>query len=191
VLNGDSQGTKDRRPPDASNPSSEPMVRLRFMVAALGVVLWALVIALRLIQLQVLEHREFAVRARRQSERTVSLDPRRGPILDRQGRPLAVSVEVESVYADPQNIGDAEATAEALGRALRLRAKERRSLLVQLQRDRAFVWVKRKVDPTLARAVKALKLPGVGFLTETRRYYPKRELAAQLIGYAGIDNIGM
>ncbi|MBN2371248.1 MAG: PASTA domain-containing protein [Vicinamibacteria bacterium] len=191
MLNGDLLRDKDRHPPSAPLPSSEPMVRLRFMMAALGIVLWALVIALRLVQLQILEHREFAVRAQRQSERTVSLDPRRGPILDRHGRPLAVSVEVESIYADPQSIADADAAAAALARALRLHAKERRSLGAQLQRDRAFVWVKRKVDPTMARAVKALKIHGVGFLTETRRYYPKRELAAQLIGYAGIDNTGM
>jgi cell division protein FtsI (penicillin-binding protein 3) len=172
-------------------PTSGSIIRLRFMVLALGIVLWSLVIALRLVQLQLLEHKTYSVRARRQSERTVNLDPKRGLILDRNGRPLAVSVEVESVYADPQNVDDPATTSRALAGALKLSAVERDSLSNQLRRDRAFVWVKRKVDPLLARAVRELRLAGVGFLTETRRYYPKRELAAQLVGYAGMDNTGM
>src|SRR5262249_28080804 len=61
----------------------------------------------------------------------------------------------------------------------------------QLEKSRAFVWVRRKVDPATARAVRALALDGVGFLTENRRYYPQRELAAHVIGYVGLDNTGM
>src|SRR5262249_41370804 len=56
---------------------------------------------------------------------------------------------------------------------------------------RAFVWVRRKVDPATARAVRDLQLEGIGFLTENRRYYPQRELAAHVIGYVGLDNQGM
>ncbi len=172
-------------------PAAERLRPFRFMLVALALSAWGLVVALRLIQVQVFEHRDYEVRASRQSERTITLAPRRGAILDRNGRQLAVSVDAESVHADPQNIRDAEATAEALARALRLTGSERRDLAAQLRRDRAFVWVKRKVDPTQAQAVRALELDGIGFLTENRRYYPKRELAAQLVGYAGTDNNGM
>src|SRR5437867_6713160 len=145
----------------------------------------------RLVQLQVLGRESFQRQAARQGERTINLDPRRGPILDRNGRPLAVSVDAESIYAVPQEVHDPDGTAAALARALGLDAAARRELAAQLQRSRAFVWVRRKVDPRAAREVRNLQLDGIGFLTETRRYYPKRELAAQVLGYVGLDNTGM
>ena len=86
---------------------------------------------------------------------------------------------------------NAAGTAAALGRALGLDAAARRELQAQLQKKRAFVWVRRKVDPAVARAVRDLQLDGIGFLTENRRYYPQRELAAQVLGYVGLDNTGM
>jgi cell division protein FtsI (penicillin-binding protein 3) len=73
------------------------MIHLRLMLLALGISLWGLVIAVRLVDLQVLERAFFERQSARQSERTINLDPRRGPILDRNGRPLAVSVEAESI----------------------------------------------------------------------------------------------
>jgi cell division protein FtsI (penicillin-binding protein 3) len=167
------------------------MGRFRLMLLALTISLWAFVIVGRLVQLQVLGREGLQRLAARQSERTINLDPRRGSILDREGRPLAVSVDAESVYAVPQDIEDPRGTAVALTRALGLDAAGHKELLAQLQRSRAFVWVKRKVDPATARAVRDLQLDGIGFLTETRRYYPQRELAAQVIGYVGVDNTGM
>src|SRR5262249_59886444 len=79
----------------------------------------------------------------------------------------------------------------ALGRALGLDAAARKELRATLEKTRAFVWVRRKVDPNAARAVRALQLEGIGFLTENRRYYPQRELAAHVIGYVGLDNTGI
>jgi cell division protein FtsI (penicillin-binding protein 3) len=166
-------------------------MRLRFMLVALALTCWGLIVALRLLQVQVLEHRIYEQRAARQSERTINLAPRRGPILDRNGRELAVSVDAESIHADPQNIADPSKVAYALGQVLHFSASEQKELLAQLRRDKAFVWVKRKIDPAQAQAVRALELDGIGFLTENRRYYPKRELAAQVIGYTGTDNTGM
>src|SRR6185503_19844855 len=112
-------------------------------------------------------------------------------IVDRNGHPLAVSVDAESIYAVPQDIEDAAGTAAALGRALSLDAGARRELQATLEKTRAFAWVRRKVDPAVARAVRALQLDGIGFLTENRHYYPQRELAAHVIGYVGLDNTGM
>ena len=161
------------------------------MLLGLSITLWGMVMLARLVQLQVLGRSSFERLAARQSERTIVLDPRRGALVDRNRRPLAVSVEAESVYAVPQEIADAERTAQKLARALELDAAGRRELKAQLQRNRAFVWVKRKLDPATSRAVRDLQLEGIGLLTETRRYYPKRELAAQVLGWAGVDNIGM
>jgi cell division protein FtsI (penicillin-binding protein 3) len=166
-------------------------VRLRLMLVALSACLWALVIVGRLLQLQVMGRPSFERLAARQSERTINLDPRRGAIVDRNRHPLAVSVDAESIYAVPQDIEDPAGTATALGRALGLDAAARKELRAQLEKTRAFVWVRRKVDPGTARAVRGLQLDGIGFLTENRRYYPQRELAAHVIGYVGLDNTGM
>jgi cell division protein FtsI (penicillin-binding protein 3) len=161
------------------------------MLIALSVSMWALVIAIRLFHLQVLARADYEHQGARQSERTINLDPRRGPILDRNGHPLAVSVDAESLYAVPQDISKPAATAAALARALGLDAAGRKELQAQLQKNRAFVWVRRKLDPVTARSVRDLQLDGIGFLAENRRYYPKRELASQVLGYVGVDNTGM
>jgi cell division protein FtsI (penicillin-binding protein 3) len=161
------------------------------MLLALSMSLWALVIGIRLFHLQVLARADYEHQGARQSERTINLDPRRGPILDRNGHPLAFSVDAESLYAVPQDISKPAATAAALARALGLDAAGRKELQAQLQKNRAFVWVKRKLDPTTARTVRELQLDGIGFLSENRRYYPKRELASQVLGYVGVDNTGM
>ena len=168
-------------------PRRESLVQLRLMLVALCLCLWGLVMLGRLVQLQVVERGFYERQAARQSERTITLDPRRGPILDRRGRPLAVSVDAESIYAVPQDVADPVPTAAALARALDLDAAARKELLAQLRKSTSFAWVRRRVDPATAAGVRALQLEGIGFLTETRRYYPKRELAAQVLGYVGLD----
>ncbi len=166
--------------------------RLRIMLLAMGVSFWGLVVVGRLVQLQVFQRPAFERLAAKQSERTQNLAPRRGPILDRDGRALAVSIDAESLYAVPQDIEDPQATAAALSRALGFDAARRRNLAVQLGKaSRSFEWVERKLDPARAQAVRELGLPGIGFLTESRRYYPKRELASHLLGYVGLDDHGM
>jgi cell division protein FtsI (penicillin-binding protein 3) len=169
----------------------ENQTRLRLMLLALTITLWALVVAIRLVHLQVLDRDFFLQQSTRQSERTINLDPRRGPILDRTGRPLAVSVDAESIYAVPQDVGDENAAASALAHALSLDAAGRREVLAQLSKNRAFVWIRRKVDPATARRVRELQLDGIGFVSEHRRYYPQRELGAHVLGYVGLDNTGM
>lgn len=177
--------------PVAAPSPRERRVRLRLMLVAFSICLWAVVVLLRLVQLQVFGRDGFLRQAARQSERTINLDPRRGLVLDRNRKQLAVSVDAESIYAVPQEVQSAARTAAALSRALELDAAARKELTAQLQRNRAFVWVRRKVDPVKARAVRDLQLDGIGFLTENRRYYPRRELASQVLGYVGVDNTGM
>jgi cell division protein FtsI (penicillin-binding protein 3) len=169
----------------------ERKTRLRLMLLALTISLWGLVIGIRLVQLQVLGRDFFEQQGTRQSERTLNLFPRRGPILDREGRPLAVSVDAESLYAVPQDVTDPQAAAAALARALSLDAAGRREVEARLRRKAAFVWIERKLDPITAGRVRALSLEGIGFIAEHRRYYPQRELAAHVLGYVGVDNTGM
>jgi cell division protein FtsI (penicillin-binding protein 3) len=162
-----------------------PRVRI---AAAIGVV-WILVIAGRLYQLQVARHDHYTAKAARQQQRIIKLDPPRGTIYDARGRELAVSVQVDSAYAVPPEIKDPVATAKKLARAVKgLNAKK---LARGLAADREFVWVARKLDSPEADAVRALDLPGIHFLEESKRYYPMRELAAQVLGYVGTDNHGL
>ena len=163
-------------------------MKSRLYVFAALTVLWMCAIAGRLWDLQVRRHDEFVRRAERQQQRVVELDPPRGTIYDARGRELAVSVEVESAFAVPREVDDAGQTADRLSRVLGI---ERTKLERQLGMDREFVWVARKLDPPVARAVQALKLPGIYFLEESKRYYPMRELAASVLGYVGTDNHGL
>ena len=160
--------------------------RLVWWVLALG--LWSGAILFRLWDLQVRRHDEFSRRAERQQQRVIELDPPRGTIYDARGRELAVSVEVESAFAVPRELPDVARAADALGRALGLDAAKLRR---QLAADREFVWVARKLDPPQARAVRALEVPGIYFLEESKRYYPLRETASQVLGYVGTDNQGL
>jgi len=163
-------------------------VKRRLVVFVALVALWIAAIGAQLWNLQVVRHEEFARRAERQQQRVVELDPPRGTIYDAEGRELAVSMEVDSAFAVPREVGDVAATARRLAPVLHM---ERAKLERQLAADREFVWVARKLDPPEARAVKALDLPGIYFLQESKRYYPMRELAAQVLGYVGTDNDGL
>jgi cell division protein FtsI (penicillin-binding protein 3) len=160
----------------------------RLTVFGIGLALWSVALTARLVQLQVLRAPAYRSRARQQQERIVTLSPRRGSILDRQGRELAVSVEASSVFAVPEKIGDVQSCARALSAILGIPAREIRE---KLSSDRSFVWLARKVSDESAARIGALKLPGVGFLPEARRYYPNETLAASVLGYVGLDGQGL
>lgn len=161
--------------------------RLRIVVAIGG--LWALAIGGRLYQLQVARYDHYAAKAERQQQRVVKLDPPRGTIYDAQGRELAVSVQVDSAYAVPPQVEDPVETARQIAKVVP--EVDVRKLARQLAQDREFVWIARKLDPPVAAALRDLELPGLYFLPESKRYYPMRELAAQVLGYVGTDNHGL
>ncbi|MDX1382942.1 MAG: penicillin-binding protein 2, partial [Thermoanaerobaculia bacterium] len=163
-------------------------MRGRFLVFAVVVALWAGAIGARLYQLQVIRHDEFARRAASQQQRVVEIAASRGTIYDREGRELAVSVEVESVYGVPRDVGDKEAAARSLSVVLGLDAEE---LAAKLDSDREFVWVARKLDPEVSARVRDLGLEGIHTLFESRRYYPMGPLAAHVLGYVGMDDGGL
>ncbi|NLN62343.1 MAG: penicillin-binding protein [Myxococcales bacterium] len=126
--------------------------------------------------------------AREQYTRQLKLNARRGMILDRYGQELAVEVEVDSIFADPREVVAPDAAARALAPILERDAAE---LSERLTMPKRFVWLKRRVPPEVAQAVKALKLPGIHLQKESKRFYPNRELAAHVIGYSGIDSQGL
>jgi cell division protein FtsI (penicillin-binding protein 3) len=151
-------------------------------------VLWIGAIGLRLVGLQVLRYGDFTQRAQRQQQRTIEVTPRRGIIYDRHGRELAMSVMVDSIFAVPAEIPNQAATAALLGRILKVDSRE---VLARMKASHAFCWVARKVDADLAARVRALNLKGIYFQKEPKRFYPKRELAAQVMGYVGMDDEGL
>jgi cell division protein FtsI (penicillin-binding protein 3) len=164
-------------------------LRSRLRVVSLVGLLWVALIGLRLYQLQVVNHLRYVHRAHQQQQRVVKLDPPRGTIYDAAGRELAVSVEVDSAYAVPQEIGDRAAAARAIAAACP--AVDAGRLERLLAEEREFVWVARKLDPPAAAALRRLQLPGIHFVPESKRYYPMRDLASQVLGYVGTDNHGL
>jgi cell division protein FtsI/penicillin-binding protein 2 len=159
------------------------------MLLVAGVVVWSIAIVVRLVQIQVYRAEDLADMARRQHSSTVELDPMRGTIFDRTGAELAIAKDVSSVYAVPAEIESLEKTATALSRALKL---DRRKVLGRLRlKARDFVWIERKVSAAEAAAVAALHLPGIAFVDEPKRFYPRGSLAAHVLGYVGLDNNGL
>ncbi|HEY0838662.1 MAG TPA: penicillin-binding transpeptidase domain-containing protein [Vulgatibacter sp.] len=171
---------------------------VRVRAATLGVLLGVglcLVLA-RAIHLQVVQQDRLGNLARDQYLRTVELSPHRGEILDRAGGTLASSVEVESIFIDPGLLPKEpqalHAEAERIGLAAGLSRERIRQLATRAsQPGSRFAWVRRKAGPAVAAKVRALGSPGVGFVKESRRFYPQKELAAQVLGFVGADGHGL
>lgn len=172
---------------DRVNASPWDSSRRLYALSAI-LLLWIAAIGLRLVDLQVLHYGDFTQRAQRQQQRTIEVSPRRGIIYDRHGHELAMSVMVDSVFAVPAEIPDQASTAALLGRILSVDSRE---ILARMKVSHAFCWVARKVDADLAARVRALNLKGIYFQKEPKRFYPKRELAAQALGYVGTDDEGL
>ncbi len=167
-------------------------LRRRIGVAAAVLALWSVAIEARLVFLQVVRHTELTAKADRQQMRTIEAPAKRAEIIDRNGNVLASSVDADTIYAVPTEIGDPSRAAREICRALDdCSSKDERALAERMQNGKAFAYVKRQASPEQAGRVAALKLDGIGFIKENRRFYPNRDLAAHLLGYVGIDNLGL
>jgi len=164
----------------------------RIAAVAAFLALWVTAIEARLVYLQVVRHADLAARAEKQHMRTIDAPGVRGDIVDRRGRVLATSVDADTIYAVPSEIVDARGAVAQLCAALGdCTDKDRQLLVDRLGQQKAFAYVRRQVAPDQARRVAALNLDGIGFIKESRRFYPNKELAAHLLGYVGIDNSGL
>ena len=170
----------------ANPPAKTPSKRLYILAAVLF--LWVGAVLGRLVYLQVFKYQFFLNLAARQHGRTIEVDARRGTIYDRNGAELAMSIDVDSVFAVPSEIPDQESTAQILAKVLDLDPQE---LLARLRSQRNFAWIERKLDAGSSQRVRNLNLRGVYFRKEPKRFYPKREQAAQTIGYVGVDDEGL
>jgi cell division protein FtsI (penicillin-binding protein 3) len=172
-----------------------PLKRARFWLICLFFFLWAGVICARLFWLQVVRHQEFVVRAEHMHLRTFEVAPRRGILSDRNGNGLAMTVLADSVFADPTAIDDKQTAAHALAAIVHVDPDDADSsedrILGRLTSGRNFAWVARRVTPQAADAVRALNLKGVYFVKEFKRFYPANLIAAQVLGYVGMDDNGL
>jgi len=130
-----------------------------------------------------------AAMAQAQTKATVTLPAGRGTIFDAVGTPLALGEQTTTVYADPRQVRDAQAEAAVAARVLGLKMQAVYRAISD--RTHGFVYVERKAPPDKASALAKLKLSGFGFYGEERRMYPQSSVAAQVLGYAGVDNEGL
>src|SRR4051812_15444344 len=167
-------------------------IRSRLLVCAAGLGLWTAGIEARLVYLQVVDHADLMTRADRQQTRTLFPPAKRGEIVDRKGRLLAYSVDADSIAAVPTEIDDPEDVAARVCHVLDGCTKERQAQIVKsLSKKSSSAYGARQVSPEEAKAVRALALRGLTLLKESRRYYPNSELGAHVIGYVGLDNVGL
>ena len=160
----------------------------RLVVLLLALLAWTGAVGARLHRVQVVDHDKYIRKAGEQQQRDVTLVPPRGAIVDANGRELALSVAVDSVFALPQQIDDPQAVAGSLAETLRV---DREALAAKLTGKRRWVWVARQLDPAVAAEVRERDHRGIGFVQESKRFYPMGPLAGPVLGFVGTDHTGL
>ncbi len=164
--------------------------RLVVVVVVFAVCLFAVFV--RLVNLQIYQYDKLQARSERQQTSFLVEPAQRGDIVDRHGRVLASSAEVDTVVAVPSKLGNTGQAVASLCDALGdCDDGERATMTKHLGRESEFAFVRHRVNDEQARRVAALEIDGVYFVKEPRRYYPNQELAAAVLGYVGTENKGL
>src|SRR5271154_3630335 len=163
-------------------------VHVRLLIIAGVAFLWMGAVAGRLTYLQLFRHSEYLTRAQRQQQRTIEITPKRGAIYDRNNSPLAMSVPVDSAFGVPSEIPDEHLAARLLSGVVNVPLEV---LEARFESSKSFAWISRKLPPEKAQAIAALNLKGVYLQKENQRFYPKRELAAHVLGFVDVDEKGL
>ncbi|MBI2370332.1 MAG: PASTA domain-containing protein [Deltaproteobacteria bacterium] len=162
--------------------------RLRVFLILFAFSLGFVIICVRAYQLQVLQRDRLRRLAGQQHQQYVSLAPKRGVVYDRNRDELAISLEVDSVFAQPRKIADLHAVVQKLAPLLQMTPRE---LQARFTREAPFIWLKRQAPPGLAEQIQRLGVQGIGTLKESRRFYPYREMGSHVLGFAGVDAQGL
>lgn len=168
--------------------------RLKVKFILVVVLFWFLVITARLLELQVLEHKKLKAMVMEQSQDLITVLPTRGSIFDRNGKILARSLPAASVFFSPvrgESLHHQLQSIHQLKKLLGLNETDLKRIIGSIEKGKRFTWVKRKIPLELAEKIKSLKLPGIYFLEENKRFYPQGRLAAHLLGGVSIDDVGL
>jgi cell division protein FtsI (penicillin-binding protein 3) len=163
-------------------------VHVRLLIIAGVAFLWMGAVFGRLTYLQLYRHSEYLSRAMRQQQRTIEITPERGTIFDRNGKPLAMSISVDSAFAVPSEIADENLAARLLSGVINKPVDE---IEARFESSRSFAWIARKLPPEKADAISKLNLKGIYLQKENQRFYPKRDLAAHVLGFVDVDEKGL
>ncbi len=166
----------------------EKWAKIRIIMASCLFALCFSGVIARCFFLQIMQHEELVKRAERQHQRTIKISPARGGIFDRTGAELAISLELDSIFADQRQVSHPDKTAAAMADILKVPQRELRK---KLSGDRAFVWISRQLPPEQVKKIKELKLAGIGFVKESKRFYPNYETASHALGFTGGDVGGL
>ncbi|MDF1757114.1 MAG: penicillin-binding protein 2 [Legionellaceae bacterium] len=162
----------------------------RLLIVAIFFSLLFAVLLWRLIDLTVLNRKFLQGQGNARSLRVIDIPAYRGMILDREGVPLAISTPVESMWISPKDFAPTRVQLKKLARLLKISTKNLSSR-VKRSEGREFVYIKRQLTPTVAKTIRDLKIPGVAFQEEFKRYYPEAASTAQLLGFTNIDDNGI
>jgi cell division protein FtsI (penicillin-binding protein 3) len=149
--------------------------------------LWCAAICGRLVYLQIFRYGSFVKQAEHQQQREIPLSAKRGVIYDRAGRELAMSVLVDSAFAVPTEVKD---LPTAVSLITRITGEDHNVVLADCRNHKTFCWVARKADDETIERIKSLRLQGIHFQKEPKRFYPARDLAAQVVGTVGMEDSG-
>lgn len=159
----------------------------RLYLLAAMLVFWCVAICARLVYLQIFCYGSFVKQAEHQQQRAIPLAAKRGVIYDRAGRELAMSVMVDSAFAVPTEVKD---LPTAISLISRITGEDAHVVLADCRAHKTFCWVARKADDETIERIKSLNLQGIHFQKEPKRFYPARELAAQVLGSVGMEDTG-
>jgi len=149
--------------------------------------LWCVTICGRLVYLQIFRYGSFVKQAEHQQQREIPLSPKRGVIYDHAGHELAMSVLVDSAFAVPSEVKD---LPTAVSLITRITGEDHNVVLVDCRNHKTFCWVARKADDETIERIESLHLQGIHFQKEPKRFYPARDLAAQVVGTVGMEDSG-
>jgi len=167
--------------------NSNPGKNRRLYLLGGMLLFWCLAICGRLVYLQIFRYGSFVKQAEHQQQRAIPLSAKRGVIYDRAGKELAMSVLVDSAFAVPTEVKD---LPTAVSLITRITGEDHNVVLADCQNHKTFCWVARKSDDETIERIKSLHLQGIHFQKEPKRFYPARDLAAQVVGTVGMEDSG-
>ena len=167
--------------------NSAPARNSRLHLLSAIMLFWCVAICGRLIYLQVFSYGKFVKQAGHQQQRAIPLAAKRGVIYDRAGRELAMSVMVDSAFAVPTEVKDLPTAVHLI---TRITGDDYNVVLADCRAHKTFCWVARKADDETIQRINSLKLQGIHFQKEPKRFYPARDLAAQVLGSVGMEDTG-